>query len=105
VEVAAGVLRPFIGSGRRGGGRPGTDGGGGALSRWWPVMEGEAKRRQRRLREGKGGGGGRETSGPVRRRWPETHGTADQATAVGCRKPEVEDEAGGPDRAGLGRAS
>jgi hypothetical protein len=29
---------------------------------------------------------------------------ADRATALGCRKPEVEDEAGGPDRAGLGRA-
>jgi hypothetical protein len=24
--------------------------------------------------------------------------------ALGCRKPKVEDEAGGPDRAGLGRA-
>jgi hypothetical protein len=40
VEVAAGVLRPFIGSARRGGGWPGSDGGGGALSRWWPVTEG-----------------------------------------------------------------
>jgi hypothetical protein len=36
---------------------------------------GEAKRRQRRLREGKGGVGW-ETSGPVRRRWPEVHGGA-----------------------------
>jgi hypothetical protein len=32
VEVVAEVLRPFIGSGRRGGGRPGSDGDGGALS-------------------------------------------------------------------------
>jgi hypothetical protein len=39
VEVAARVLCPFIGSGRREGGRPGSDGGGGALSRWWPVTE------------------------------------------------------------------
>jgi hypothetical protein len=76
VEVAAGVLRPFIGSGRRGGGRLGSDGSGGALSRWWPITEGEAKRRRRRrLREGKGGGG-RVTSGPMRRRWPEAHGDA-----------------------------
>jgi hypothetical protein len=73
VEVVAGVLRPFIGSGRWGGGRPGSDGGGGVLSRWWPVTKGEAKRRRRQLREGKGGGG-RETSGPMRRRWPEAHG-------------------------------
>jgi hypothetical protein len=76
VEVAAGVLCPFIGSGRWGGGRPGSGGGGGALSRWWPVMEGEVKRRRHRLREGKGGGGGRETSGPVKRRWSEAHGGA-----------------------------
>jgi hypothetical protein len=46
VEVAAGVLRPFIGSGRWGGGRLGSDGSGGALSRWWPVTKGEAKRRR-----------------------------------------------------------
>jgi hypothetical protein len=45
VEVAAGVLHPFIGSGRRGGGRRDSDGGGGALSRWWPDTEGEVKRR------------------------------------------------------------
>jgi hypothetical protein len=70
VEVAAGVLRPFIGSGWQGGGRLGSDGSGGVLSRWWPVTEGEAKRRRRWLREGKGGGRGRETSGPVRRRRP-----------------------------------
>jgi hypothetical protein len=49
--------RPFIGSRRRRGGRLGSDGGGGALSRWWPVMEGKAKRRRCRLMEGKGGGG------------------------------------------------
>jgi hypothetical protein len=55
------------------------------------------KRRQHRLREGKGGGGGRETSGPVRRRWPEACGVAGRVRALGCRKPEVEDEAGGPD--------
>jgi hypothetical protein len=72
VEVAAGVLCPFIGSGKQGGGRSGSDGGGVALSRWWPVTEGEAKRRRRRLREGKRGGG-RVTSGPMRRR-PEVHG-------------------------------
>jgi hypothetical protein len=52
VVVAVGVLHPFIGSGRRGGGRPGSIGGGGALSRWWLVTEGEAKRRRHRLREG-----------------------------------------------------
>jgi hypothetical protein len=74
VEVVAGVLRPFIGPGRRGGGGLGSDGGGGALSRWWPITEGEAKRRWHQLREGKGGGGGRGTSGPVRRRWPQAHG-------------------------------
>jgi hypothetical protein len=92
--VAAGLLRPFIGSRRRGGGRLGCDGGGGALSRWWPVTEGEARRSQRRLREGKGGGG-RVTSGPVQRRWPEAGGTAGRATALGHREPEVGDEAGG----------
>jgi hypothetical protein len=43
VEVTAGVLSPFIGSGRRGGGRPGCDGSGGALSRWWPVREGRRR--------------------------------------------------------------
>jgi hypothetical protein len=75
VEVAAGVLRPFIGSGRQGGGQLGSDGGGGAFSRWWPVTEGEAKGRQRRLREGKGGGG-QVTSAPVQKRWPEVHGGA-----------------------------
>jgi hypothetical protein len=73
VEVVAGVLHPFVGSGRRGGGRLGSDGGGGALSKWWPVMEWEAKRRCR-LMEGKGGGG-RVTSGLVWRRWPEAHDT------------------------------
>jgi hypothetical protein len=90
VEVAAGVLHPFIGSGRRGGGRLGSDGSGGALSRWWPVMEGETNRRQRWLREGKGGGG-RVTSDPVRRRWSEAQGGArrgrlsDSARASGAR--------------------
>jgi hypothetical protein len=29
---------------------------------------------------------------------------AGRPTALGCRKPEVEDEAGGPDQAGMGRA-
>jgi hypothetical protein len=59
VEVAAGVLRPFIGSGRRGGGRPGSDGGGDALSSggcWLrrggeeevtPIEGGERRRRPR----------------------------------------------------------
>jgi hypothetical protein len=75
VEVAAGVLHSFIGLGRRGGGRLGSDGDGGALSRWWPVTEGETKRRWRQLRERKGGGG-RAASGPVRRRWPKAHGGA-----------------------------
>jgi hypothetical protein len=28
---------------------------------------------------------------------------AGRAMALGCQEPEVEDEAGGPDRAGLGR--
>jgi hypothetical protein len=31
-------------------------------------------------------------------------GTDGRAMSLGCRKPEVEDEAGEPDRAGLGRA-
>jgi hypothetical protein len=31
-------------------------------------------------------------------------GAASQAMALGHREPEVGDEAGGPDRAGLGRA-
>jgi hypothetical protein len=102
VEVAAGVSHPFIGSGRQGGGQLGSDGGSGALSRWWLVTEREAKRRRRRLREGKGGGG-RVTSSPARRRWPEAHGGArhgrpsDGARASGA-------EVGGPDQAGLGRA-
>jgi hypothetical protein len=105
VEVAVGVLRPFIGSGRQGGGRQGSDGSGGALSRWWPATEGEAKRRRRRLREGKGGG--RVTTGPMRgggRRRTAARGATDRATALGCLKPEVEDEASGLDRAGLGHA-
>jgi hypothetical protein len=61
VEVAAGVLRPFIGAGRRGGGRPGSDGGGGAFSsggRLWrggeeeaaPIEGGERRRRPRGIR-------------------------------------------------------
>jgi hypothetical protein len=44
VKMAAGVVVPFIGSERRGGGWLGSDGSGGALSNWWPVMEGEARR-------------------------------------------------------------
>jgi hypothetical protein len=32
------------------------------------------------------------------------HGVAGRAAALGCREPEVEDEVGGPDRAGLGHA-
>jgi hypothetical protein len=43
VEVAVGVLRRFIGSRWRGGVRLGSDGGGGALSRWWPVTEGRRR--------------------------------------------------------------
>jgi hypothetical protein len=58
VEVAAGVLRPFIRSGRRGGGRPGSDGGGGALSSGGRLRKGgeeealpiEGGERRRRLR-------------------------------------------------------
>jgi hypothetical protein len=41
--MAAGVVVPFIGPERRGGGRPGSDGGSGALSKWWPVMDGEVR--------------------------------------------------------------
>jgi hypothetical protein len=41
--MAARVVVPFIGSERQGDGRPGSDGGGGALSKWWPVMEGKAR--------------------------------------------------------------
>jgi hypothetical protein len=66
-------------------------------------MEREANRRQRRLREGKGGGG-RVTSSPVRRRWPEAHDMAGRVTALGHREPEVGDEVGVSDRAGLGCA-
>jgi hypothetical protein len=36
--VAARVLHSFIGLGRRGGDRPGGDGGSGVLSKWWSVM-------------------------------------------------------------------
>jgi hypothetical protein len=43
VKMAAGVAVPFIGPERWGGGRPGSDGGGGALSKWWSVMEGEVR--------------------------------------------------------------
>jgi hypothetical protein len=43
VKMAAGVVVTFIGPERRGGSRPGSDGGGGVLSKWWPVMEGEAR--------------------------------------------------------------
>jgi hypothetical protein len=61
------VWCPFIRLGRQGGGWPGSDGSGGALSRWGLVTEGEVKRRRHRLREGKGGGG-RKAFGPMRRR-------------------------------------
>jgi hypothetical protein len=61
VEVAVGVLRPFIGSGRHGGGRPGSDGGGGAFSSGGrlrrggeeeavPIEGGERRRRPRGIR-------------------------------------------------------
>jgi hypothetical protein len=40
VKMAAGVVVPFIGPERWGRGRPGSDGGGGVLSKWWPIMEG-----------------------------------------------------------------
>jgi hypothetical protein len=43
VKMATRVVVPFIGPERWGGGRPGSDGGGGALSKWWPVMEVEAR--------------------------------------------------------------
>jgi hypothetical protein len=43
VKMAARVVVPFIGTERQGSGRPGGDRGGGALSMWWPVMEGEAR--------------------------------------------------------------
>jgi hypothetical protein len=39
--MAAGLVVPFIGPERRGGGRPGSDGSGGELSKWWPIMEEE----------------------------------------------------------------
>jgi hypothetical protein len=39
VKMAAGVLVPFIGTERRGRGQLGSDGSGGALSKWWPIME------------------------------------------------------------------
>jgi hypothetical protein len=38
------------------------------------------------------------------RRHTAARGAAGRATVLGCRKPEVEDEAGWPDQAGLGRA-
>jgi hypothetical protein len=43
VKMAARVVAPFIGMERQGGGQPGSDDGGAALSKWWPVMEGEAR--------------------------------------------------------------
>jgi hypothetical protein len=43
VKMVAGVVVTFIGPERRGGSRPGSDGGDGVLSKWWPVMEGEAR--------------------------------------------------------------
>jgi hypothetical protein len=42
--------------------------------------------------------------GGVGRRCTATRGAAGRATMLGCRELEVEDEAGGPDRAGLGHA-
>jgi hypothetical protein len=43
MKMVDGVVVPFIRPERRGGGRLGSDGGGGALSKWWPIMEGEAR--------------------------------------------------------------
>jgi hypothetical protein len=43
VKMAAGVVVPFIGPERWGGGRLGSDDGGGTLSKWWPIMEGEVR--------------------------------------------------------------
>jgi hypothetical protein len=65
---------PFIGPGRRGGGRPVVMA---AVVRFQLAAGygGEAKRRRRRLWEGKGGGD-REASGPMRRGWPEGMGGA-----------------------------
>jgi hypothetical protein len=40
VKMVAVVVVPFKGPERRGGGRPDSDDRGGALSKWWPVMEG-----------------------------------------------------------------
>jgi hypothetical protein len=75
VEVAAGVLHPFIGSGRRGGGRPGSDCGGGSFSSGG------------RLRRG-----GEEEVAPIegveRRR--RSRGIRSRAAALGCREPEEE---------------
>jgi hypothetical protein len=38
------------------------------------------------------------------RRPTAARGASSRAAALGCQEPKVEDEAGGPDRAGLGRA-
>jgi hypothetical protein len=44
-------VAPFYRVGEAGRWPAGCDGGGGVLSRWWPVTEGEAKRRRRRPRD------------------------------------------------------
>jgi hypothetical protein len=44
------------------------------------------------------------TYGGVGQRRTATRGAAGRATTLGCREPEVEDEAGGPDRVGSGHA-
>jgi hypothetical protein len=54
VKMSIGVVVPFIGPERQGGGRPGSDGGGGPLSKWWPVMEGEARGWRRVMRGNEG---------------------------------------------------
>jgi hypothetical protein len=54
VKMSIGVVVPFRGPERRGGGRPGSDGGGGPLSKWWPVMEGEARGWRRVMRGNEG---------------------------------------------------
>jgi hypothetical protein len=50
VEVTNGVLRPFIGSGRRGGAVQGTTNGGGELSRH-RLLEGETTGQRRFMRK------------------------------------------------------
>jgi hypothetical protein len=74
------VLRPFIGSGRRGGGRLGSDGSGGALADYGrggkeeeaaPVEGGERRRRPSDIRshaEEVAGGARRRAAWPAERR-------------------------------------